>query len=452
MNEKVIRLKRGFDIRLLGHPDSRRLEVEPPALYALKPADVPGLAPIPRLEVAEADEVEAGQPLFFDKARPGVLFCAPVSGEIVEIRRGPRRAVTEVVILADTRISFREFPVPDPESASPETLVELMKESGVWPLIRQRPFNLLADPGVRPRDIFVSCFDTAPLAGDMNILIEGSEEAFQTGLRALGRLTDGDIHLGVLPDSAGVFTQATGARIHTFSGPHPAGNVGVQIHHIRPISRGETVWTLKPQDVAVIGRLFRDGIFDARRRVALSGAELKRTGYFDTRIGASVHPVVKDNLRNPDAHVRVISGNVLTGRRIPRDGCLGLFDDLVTVIEEHETPEFMGWLAPSYARPSASRAFWSAFRKGRLFRAGSNEHGELRAFVMSGEYERVLPMDIYPQHLIKSILYRDIGQMEGLGIYEVVEEDLALCEFVCTSKQPVQKILREGLDLVRHEA
>lgn len=452
MNEQVISLKRGFDIRLQGPPGAGRLGVEQPALYALKPPDVPGLAPIPKLEVAEADEVEAGQPLFFDKSRPGVLFCAPVSGEIAEIRRGPRRAVTEILILADARITFRELRPTDPESASPETIAERMKESGVWPLIRQRPFNLMADPGLRPRDIFVSCFDTAPLAGDMDILIEGSEEAFQTGLRVLGRLTDGPVHLAILPNSSDVFRKAGDVQIHVFSGPHPTGAVGVQIHHIRPISRGDTVWTLKPQDVAVIGRLFRDGIFDARRRVALAGAELKQTGYVDTRIGASVHPLVKDNLRNPDANVRVISGNVLTGRRVSRDGFLGLFDDLVTVIEEHDTAEFMGWLAPSYARPSASRTFWSAFRKGQLFRANSNEHGELRAFVMSGEYERVLPMDIYPQHLIKSILYRDIEQMEGLGIYEVVEEDLALCEFVCTSKQPVQKILREGLDLVRQEA
>jgi Na+-transporting NADH:ubiquinone oxidoreductase subunit A len=452
MREKVITLRQGFDIRLLGKPGAERLEPGPPALYALKPTDLHGLAPIPKLAVAEADEVQAGQPLFFDKSRPSVRFCAPVSGEIVEIRRGARRAVTEVVILGDSRIAFREFSALDPESGSRESIAQRMMESGVWALIRQRPFNLVADPEVVPRDVFVSCFDTAPLAGDANVLIEGSEEAFLMGLRVLGRLTDGEVHLSVRPDSANVFRKADQAQVHTFLGPHPCGNVGVQIHHIRPISRGEVVWTLKPQDVAVVGRLFLDGIFDARRRVALAGAELRRTGYVDTRIGASVGPMLENNLIGDNAHVRVISGNVLTGRQVSRDGFLGLFDDHVTVIEENDTPEFMGWLAPSYARPSASRAFLSSFRGGLLFRANSNEHGELRAFVMSGEYERVLPMDIYPQQLIKSILYRDIEQMEGLGIYEVVEEDLALCEFVCTSKQPVQRILREGLDLARLEA
>jgi Na+-transporting NADH:ubiquinone oxidoreductase subunit A len=326
-----------------------------------------------------------------------------------------------------------------------------MTRSGVWALIRQRPFNLVADPDSMPRDIFVSCFDTAPLAPDTRILIEGSENAFQAGLKVLGRLTGGDVHLGVSPESGDVFRRSEGVRIHTFSGPHPAGNVGVQIHHVRPISGNEVVWTLKPQDVAVIGRLFSDGIFDARRRVAVTGAEVMRTGYFDTRIGASILPMVDDNLKQD--HVRFISGNVLTGTRVVRDGFLGLFDDQITVVEEGDSPEFMGWLVPSYPRPSVSRTFWSSLisRRGRPFRPNTNEHGELRAYVMSGEYEKVLPMDLYPQHLIKAILYGDVGQMDSLGIREVVEEDLALCEFVCTSKQPVQRILREGMDAMRAE-
>ena len=449
MNNGIIKLKRGFDIKLLGEAQARVLDLEQPALFAMKPPDLHGLSPIPKLEAKEGDEVRAGQPLFFDKTMPDVHFCSPVSGEVIEVRRGPKRAITEIVILSDSKMTYQEFPRPDPISAPREQIVELLLRAGAWILIRQRPFNILPDPSVKPRDIFVSCFDTSPLAPQVNFLIEGSEDAFHAGLRVLGRLTDGEIHLGVSPDSAEVFKKAEAARVHTFSGPHPAGNVGVQIHHVRPISKGETVWTIKPQDVAVIGRLFGEGILDAKRTVAVTGPEVERTGYFKTRIGASIQPMVDGNLKQD--HVRFISGNVLTGMRTAHDGFLGLFDDQITVIEEGDQPEFIGWLMPSYPRPSISRTFLSPLFPDRRYRVNSNEHGELRAFVMSGEYERVLPMDIFPQHLIKSILYRDYDQMEGLGIYEVVEEDLALCEFVCTSKQPVQKILREGLDSLRTE-
>lgn len=449
MNQNVIRLTRGFDIKLLGEAEPRYLDTVEARLFALKPTDLHGLAPIPKLQVREGDEVRAGQPVFFDKSMPAVQFSSPVSGEIVEVRRGPKRAIHEVVILADSKMTFQEFQKVDPGSASRNEIVQLLCDSGAWVLIRRRPFHVVPHPSETPRDIFVSCFDTAPLAPDANVLIEGSEDEFRIGLRALERLTSGSVHLGVSPGSAEVFSRADGVRIHVFSGPHPAGNVGVQIHHVLPIAKGEAVWTIKPQDVAVIGRLFRDGVFDARRTVAVTGPEVVETGYSRSRLGASVQPLVDGNLKQD--HVRFISGNVLTGTRVAAEGFLGLFDDHVTVIEEGDEQEFMGWLVPSYPRPSMSRTFLSTLFADRKFRVNSNTHGERRAYVMTGEYERVVPMDLYPQHLIKSILYRDYDQMEGLGIYEVVEEDLALCEFVCTSKQPVQRILREGLDALRME-
>ena len=449
MNQNVIKLTRGFDIKLYGAAERLYLDSEQSALFGIKPTDLNGLAPIPKLHVREGDEVRAGQPLFFDKSLPNVQFSSPVSGEVVEVRRGAKRAIKEVVVLADSRMTFQEYAKLDPASAPGGSVAKLLCDSGAWVLMRQRPFNVVPDPGVRPRDIFVSCFDSAPLAPDANVTIEGSEDVFQIGLRALATLTDGAVHLGVSPNSGEVFTRAEGVQVHTFSGPHPAGNVGVQIHHIRPIVKGDTVWTIKPQDVAIIGRLIRDGIFDAQRTVAVTGAEVKRTGYFKTRLGTSIQPLVNENLKHD--HVRFISGNVLTGTRIEAEGFLGLFDDHVTVIEEGDAPEFMGWLIPSYPRPSISRTFLSTMFNGRRFRVNSNMHGEERAYVMTGQYERVTPMDLYPQHLIKSIMYRDYDQMEGLGIYEVVEEDLALCEFVCTSKQPVQRILREGLDSLRIE-
>ncbi len=449
VEQNVIRLRRGFDIRMFGEAEPRYLDRPPAALYALKPTDLHGLAPIPKLHVKEGDEVRAGQPVFFDKGMPDVQFSSPVSGEIVEVRRGAKRAVREVVILADARMTFQEYPTADPASVSRERAAALLRESGAWVLIRQRPYNVVPDPSRVPRDIFVSCFDTAPLAPDAGMLIEGREEAFRAGLRVLGRLTDGAVHLGVRTDSPPVFRKAEGVEVHVFSGPHPAGAVGVQIHHTRPINKGDTVWTLRPQDVALIGRLFTAGVFDAERTVAITGEEIRESGYVRTRLGASIQTLVDGNTRHD--HVRYISGDVLTGTRIEPDGFLGLFDDRVTVIEEGDTPEFMGWLLPSYARPSMSRTFLSTFFPDRKFHVNTNMHGELRAYVMTGQYERVVPMDLHPQHLIKSIMVGDFDQMEGLGIYEVVEEDLALCEFVCTSKQPVQRILREGLDALRVE-
>lgn len=449
MNNGVFKLKKGYDIKLLGKAAQSYLDIKQPNLFALKPTDVIGIAPIPKLKVAQGDEVRAGQPLFFDKPTPEILYTSPVSGELVEVRRGPKRSIAEVVILADSEINFHEFSPINPETASREDIAQRLLESGAWALMRQRPYNTVPSPDAVPRDIFISCFDTSPLAPDYNVVIEGKEEHFQAGLNVLGRLTTGSVYLGVSPDSAKVFRKASGVQIHKFAGKHPAGNVGVHIHHVAPMNKGDVVWTLKPQDVAIIGKLFNEHIFDAERTIAVTGDKLKKTGYFKTRIGASIKPLVEGNL--VDDHVRYISGNVLTGTQIGSEGFIGLYEDQLTVIEEGDKAEFLGWLVPSYARPSLSRTFLSFLLPDREYSVNTNSHGEERAYVVTGQYEQVVPMDVFPQHLIRSIMYQDFDQMEGLGIYEVVEEDLALCEFVCTSKQPVQKILREGLDIMRIE-
>lgn len=449
MNNGVKNLKKGFDIRLKGTAENKLLDVAQPSLFALKPTDIIGIAPIPKLSVKEGEEVRAGEPLFFDKPSPNIIYTAPVSGEIVEVRRGAKRAISEIVILPDSDIKYREFGKMDAAAASREDIVNRLLESGAWVLMRQRPFNVVPNPDIVPRDIFVSCFDTAPLAADQNYVIQGKEKYFQHGLNVLGKLTTGAVHLGVTSTSAEVYKRAEGVKIHGFKGPHPAGNVGVHIHHVSAISKGETVWTLRPQDVAIIGKLFAEGIYDAERTVAFAGDELKTTGYFKTRVGASIKSVVENNVKHDN--VRYISGDVLSGTQISSEGFVGMFDDLVSVIEEGNKHEFLGWLFPSYPRPSLSRTFPSFLFPNREYHVNSNNHGEERAYVMTGQYEKVMPMDVLPQHLIKSIMYQDFDQMEGLGIYELVEEDVALCEFVCTSKQPVQKILREGLDLVRIE-
>ena len=446
---KTITLKKGFDIKLEGAADKKHLEIQQPSLFALKPTDLFGISPIPKLHGKIGDEVKAGEPLFYDKPRPEVQYAAPVSGEIVEVRRGPKRRIDEVVILADSQMNYREYDKLDPATASRESIVNRLLEAGGWVLMRQRPYNVVPNPELVPKNIFISCFDSAPLGADQNFVMEGQEEDFQAGLLALGKLTDGSVYLGLSPHSADIYKKATGVVKNTFRGKHPAGNVGIQIHHTAPINKGEVVWVIKPQDVAIIGRLMTQGIFDARRTVAVTGSELKQTGYWKTRIGASFKPVFENNTKQEN--VRYISGNVLTGTRIKSDGFLGLFDDMVTVIEEGDEPEFMGWLLPSYPRPSVSRSFLAHLFPNRRYTVNTNNHGEERAYVMTGQYEKVLPMDLFPQHLIKSIMYMDFDQMEGLGIYEVVEEDLALCEFACTSKQPVMQILREGLDAMRIE-
>ncbi len=449
MNNSVKNLKKGFDIKLKGKADAKYLDAAQPSLFALKPTDFFGIAPIPKLKVKEGDEVRAGEPLFFDKPSPEIIYSAPVSGEIVEVRRGAKRAISHVVILADSEVKFHEYGKMDPASASREDIISRMLESGAWVLLRQRPYNTLPKTDVVPRDIYISCFDTAPLAADQNFVMQGKEKNFQHGLKVLGKLTSGAVHLGITTTSAEVFKRAEGVKTHGFKGPHPAGNVGIHIHHTHPIGKGEVVWTVKPQDVAIIGKLFAEGIFDAERTIAFAGDELKQTGYFKTRIGASIKSIVENNVKSDN--VRYISGNALSGTRIAGDDFVGMYDDLISVLEEGNQPEFLGWLFPSYPRPSLSRTFPSFLFPNREYHVNTNNHGEQRAYVMTGQYESVTPMDLYPQHLIKSIMYQDFDQMEGLGIYEVVEEDLALCEFVCTSKQPVQQILRQGLDVMRLE-
>jgi Na+-transporting NADH:ubiquinone oxidoreductase subunit A len=442
----MIRLTRGFDVKLKGAASSDLLAVGPVRQFAVKPGDLPGVEAIPKLLVEPGAKVRSGDAIFSPKARPGVRVCAPVAGSVVEVRRGPKRAIAAIVIEAD-QPAFKKFSVPTLTDRA--ALVELLLESGAWVLMRQRPFNVIPDPAAIPRDIFISCFDTAPLAPDYRISMQGREAAFEVGLKVLAALTAGAVHLGVNESSSELFRGAGGVEVHEFSGPHPAGAVGVQIHHIAPINKGEVVWTVKPQDVATIGTLVTEGIFDPRRTVALTGAEV-RTGYVETWLGAAIAPLIDGHLS--ELPVRLISGNVLSGTRIQPDGFLGWFDEQFTVIEEGDQPEFLGWLYPSYPRPSLSRTFLSYLAPNRQYRANSNQHGEERAFVMTGEYERVLPMDLHPQHLLKAILCRDFEQTEGLGIYEVVEEDLALCEFVCTSKQPVQRILRDGLEWIHNEA
>lgn len=450
---KVIKLKKGLDIGIIGLADKERITDFKADTYAIKPMDFKGIAPIPKLLVKEKDTVKVGDGLFYDKATPDILYTAPVSGEIVEIKRGAKRAITEIVIKSDGKFESKSFKKANPAALSREEIIAIMKESGLWPMLRQRPFNVIAESDKNPKAIFISGFDSAPLAPDYDFILSDKGEMFQAGIEALRKLTTGKIHLSYNAKSkkSDVLLNTKGVELHAFKGPHPAGNVGIQIHHIDPINKGDIVWTINPQDVVTLGILFSEGKYNSERIVSLNGPEVKKPGYYRTHIGACIKGMIENNLYNN--HVRCISGNVLTGSKIDFYGHMGFYSHHVSVIAEGDKYEFLGWILPSYPRPSLSKTFWTGILANMGFHndyaVNTNTHGEKRAFVMTGQYEQVLPMDIYPVQLLKSIMYKDFEEMEGLGIYEVVEEDLALCEFVCTSKMNVQQILREGLNEVK---
>jgi len=440
----VIKLKRGLDIQLKGRAEKILEQMDRPDTFAIKPTDFHGLTP--KLAAKEGDKVKAGSPLFFDKYQPEVKYVSPVSGEVVAVNRGERRKILEVVVKADGENLSEEFRKANPADLSRDEVREELLRSGLWPAFKMRPYGVVARPDENPRDIFISCFDSAPLAPDYDYILSGEESAWQTGLDALSKLTDGKIYLGLPAEGANkVFANSKGVEINRFQGPHPAGNVGIQLHTVAPLAKNDVVWTIQPQDVVAIGKLFEKGIYDPSRIIAFAGSEVKEPRYYRTWVGANLAGLFNGRLTND--HVRFISGNVLTGTRIESDGFLGFYDSMVSVIPEGDYYEAFGWALPGFNKFSPSHTFFSWLgSKKKKYRLDTNMHGEERAFVVSGEYEKVLPMDILPVYLLKAILANDIDKMEKLGIYDVVEEDMALCEYVCTSKIQVQSILRKGID------
>ena len=451
---KFVKLRKGFNIKLTGAANKRLVESITPNVFALKPSDFNGIDR-PKLLVAEGDSVKAGSPLMFDKMQPDVKFTAPVSGEVIEVKRGKKRRLLEIKILADQQLEYLDFhryTVSELNNLSREEILKNLLPSGIWPRFIQRPYGIIANPQDKPKAIFISSFDSHPLAPGYDFLLKGDDQYFQTGLDLIKRLTPGKVHLNIDSDAevTPLFGAVTGVQVNKFSGPHPCGNVGVQIHHLDPINKGEVAWTISPYGVTQIGKLFLEGIYDASKVFALAGPPVKEPQYYRTFEGACIEKFVEDNLT--DQHVRFISGNVLTGERIPRSGFLGYYNHLVTVLREGDYSELLGWIMPTSKRLSFHRAFGllSFLNKNQEYDLDTNICGEERAFVQTGVFEKVTPMDILPTHLLKAIMAEDYDDMEALGIYEVIEEDLALCEFVDVSKHPVQSIVREGIDLMIH--
>lgn len=446
---KEIRLKKGLNINLLGEADKVYASVKPTERYVVKPTDFHGLTP--KLAVKVGDKVKAGTTLFFDKYNDKVNFSAPVSGEVIDIVRGAKRKILEVVLKADGVIEYEHFISDTAKSISREQIIDTMLKAGIWPFVRQKPYDIVANPTDMPKAIFISAFNSAPLTIDNDFALYGMDELFQKGLDYITKLSIGKTHLNIdgNTNSSTVFTGAKGVVINKISGAHPAGNVGIQVHHIDPINKGEVVWYLQPQDVIAIARLFTEGKYDVSRIVALSGSQVKKPKYYRTIAGATVANLLFDNINEGDN--RIISGDILTGQHIDVNGTLGFYDTTITVIEEGKEQEFLGWILPGLHKFSASKTFLSWLTPSKKYTLNANMHGEERAYVMTGEYEKVLPMDIFPAHLIKACMIEDIELMENLGIYEVSPEDFALCEFVCTSKIEVQTIIRNALELVRKE-
>jgi Na+-transporting NADH:ubiquinone oxidoreductase subunit A len=444
----VIKIRRGLDIKLSGEAEKKLHEVSS-VLFALKPPDFNGV--FPKLFVKEGDPVKAGTPVFFNKYRENIIFTSPVSGTVKEVFRGPKRKMLKIVIESDGKMNYETFGKGDPKSMTRDQITEKLLKSGVWANIRQRPYSIIANPEDQPKSIFISAFDSSPLAPDLDFIVDKNGQAFQTGLDAIAKLTSGKVHLNIREGetTSKVFIEARNAQINRFSGPHPAGNIGVQIHHIDPINKGDIIWYLNPQAVITIGKLFLEGIYDASRIIALAGSEVGMPGYLKVMTGTSIEPVIKGRING--SNTRYISGNVLTGTKIESDGYIGFYDNQLTVIPEGNYFEFLGWSMPRFDKFSFSRTFFSWLTPKRKYKLDTNLNGGHRAFVITGLYEKVFPMDIYPMQLLKAIMINDIDLMEQLGIYEVDEEDFALCEFIDPSKTEMQSIVREGLDTIHKE-
>jgi len=439
-----IRIKRGVDIKLVGKAEKMFANVLQAKVFALRPDDFHGV--IPKLAVKAGARVKAGDTLFYSKYDDRIKFTTPVSGEVTEIVRGAKRKILEVKILVDTEIAYKEFQIKD---SSKEEIVEILLESGTWVFVKQRPYDVIANPSDKPKAIFISGYNSAPLAADFDFALQGKEKSLQKGINVVSKLTTGKVHLSVDGNNpSSVFQNISGVELHNVTGPHPAGNVGVQIHHIDPVNKGERVWVITPQDLVIIGDLFLTGKLNAERIVAITGSEVNRPRYVKTIAGSSVENILKDNLKG--SNVRVISGNALTGTKISQDGYLSYYDNQITVLPEGNTHRFFGWV-PWLYNNIFSLAGSSFASKSKEYVMDTNKNGEERAFVVTGEMEKVFPFDIYPMHLLKSVMYNDIGEMENLGIYEVAPEDFALAEVVNTSKINLQKTVREGLDLMVKE-
>ena len=446
---KDIRIKKGLDIKLVGEAEKTTENAIISNTYSVRPEDFHSITP--KLVAKEGTKVKAGETLFFNKDIEDMKFVSPVSGEVTEVSRGDRRRIMGIKVTADKEQTYVEHGKFD-ESANADALKSHLLASGCWAFIKQRPYDVVANPNNTPKAIFISGYASAPLAADLDFTLAGKEAELQVAVTALSKLTDGGVHISVGKGSNSPLANLDNASTYSVSGPHPVGNVGTLINKLNPVNKGEVVWTVNAQDLVIIGELLLTGKFNAERTVALAGSSVKKPRYFKTKIGAEVATMIYDNGVDKDGNDRIISGNVLSGKQVSPDGNLDYYSNVITVIPEGDDYEFFGWNKPVFNKVSPSRALtFSWLTPNKKYDLNTNTNGEHRAFVVTGNYEQVFPLDIYPMQILKACMYKDLDEMEALGMYEVAPEDFALTEFVCVSKQPHQKIIREGLDLMLKE-
>lgn len=445
----VIKLRKGLDINLKGKAAKQKFSVKAAAQYALVPDDFVGMTP--KVVVREGDKVKAGDALFVNKKQTDVKFASPVSGVVQAVVRGDRRKVLRVVVEADKDQQYVDFGQKQVASFDGDAVVKALLEAGLFGYINQLPYAVSTTPDQKPRAVFVSALRDMPLAGDFEYELQGNEEDFQTGLTALSKVAP--VYLGVgAKQTSKALTEAKDVEVNVFDGPCPAGNVGVQVNNIAPVNKGEVVWTVDPTAVIFFGRLFRTGKVDLRRLVAVAGSEITNPEYAEVLVGQPIADLLEGKLAAKD-HVRIINGNPLTGRKATMDDFVGGHTSEITVIPEGDNvDEMLGWILPRTNDFSVSRSYFSwLFGKNKEYALDARVKGGERHMIMSGEYDKVLPMDIYAEYLIKAIIAGDIDRMEQLGIYEVAPEDFAVAEFVDSSKLELQHIVRQGLDMLRKE-
>ena len=442
------KIRKGYDLKLVGAAAQTDMGAVSASTYAVSPLDFPGITP--KLAVKAGAQVKAGDTLFFDKDRPEVKICSPVSGEVAEVKRGAKRKILAVVVLADSDVTYADHGALDVTKAERSAVAEHLANTGVGALITSRPYGVVASMTEEPRDIFVNAVQSGPLAGDLAYQLAGKEAEVAAALKALTALTKGKVYVSQADDVAALdCLSGEGVVNATFSGKHPKGMVGTQIAQIAPINKGDLVWTVNAIDLPVIGRAVLSGQYVPEYKVAVTGSKAINTGYATMLQGVSLAAFNSANI-NLD-NTRVIAGDVLTGTKMDAEGFMAFGKSQITAIPEGNQTEFFGWVLPGFGKFSTNRAFWSWLFPNRAYDLDTNMHGEERAFVVTGEYDKFIPMDIFPQQLLRAILIRDIEKMEKLGIYEIVPEDFALAEVACTSKLPLQQIVRDGLNDLRKE-
>ena len=443
---KDIIVKKGLDINLVGDA-SKTLDISKDSkLFSVYPDDFHGV--YPRLTVKVDDKVKVGDVLFFDKNNEEVKFVSPISGKISEIQRGERRKVVSIDIQSDKNNDYKDLGKLDAKSDRAK-IIEYLLSSGLWPFIKQRPYDIIADHKIQPKAIFISGFSSAPLSADLDFISQDYQDKIQNAINVLSKLTDGEVHMSVRKNSDSFISNLKNITVHNVSGPHPAGNVGTLINKVSPINKGEVAWTIALHDLILIGSTIESGRFSSERIVALVGSSIDNPRYIKTNIGSQMSTILGKGVKD---NSRIISGNILTGKQTSMDGHLDYYSNTITAIPEGDDYDLFGWTRPIFDKISASRALtFSWLFPNKKFDLNTNTNGEHRAFVITGSYEKVFPLDIFPMRILKACMYNDLGEMEALGMYEVAPEDFALTEFICVSKQPHQQIIRKGLDLMKKE-